>query len=225
MLRWVTILFVVGLEVAVSSCGRDQQLVSIDIQPQTETFGAANIPVIANAGVTVQLRALGTYIHPPVTKDITAQVTWASSDENMITVDTTGRITATGLACGATLITATVRTDSSSGGVHSSGAIVTGTMTANVVCFTGTGAGTGPTVTVNVLGTGAGTITSTPSGVNCTTTCLASFASGTTVVLNATTSVGSVFGGWSGCDSVSGSGLGCTLNNLTSNRSINVTFN
>ena len=27
----------------------------------------------------MQLRALGTYIHPPVTKDITNQVTWESN--------------------------------------------------------------------------------------------------------------------------------------------------
>jgi hypothetical protein len=48
----------------VPSCGHDQQLVSITVQPQSETFGAANIPVSADAGLSVQLRALGTYIHP-----------------------------------------------------------------------------------------------------------------------------------------------------------------
>ncbi len=224
-MRWAGLFCVAVVVMFALSCGRDQQLVSIAVEPQSQTFGAANIPVSANAGSTVQLRALGSYIHPPVTKDITSVVTWASSDQNMITVDATGLITATGLACGSTLVTATMKTDTSSGGLHSSGAIVTGTMTASVVCFTGTGTGTGPAVTVNFLGTGAGTVTSTPPGVNCTTTCSANFASGTTVVLNGTPTTGSVFAGWSGCDSVSGSGLGCTVNNLTSNRSLNVTFN
>jgi hypothetical protein len=115
-------------------CGRDQQLVSLQIQPDTETFGAATVPVAANAGSSVQLRALGTYIHPPVTKDITTQVTWASNAPDMVTVDANGVLTATGLACGNALVSATVRTNSD-GNRSSSGAIVTGNMTANVVCF------------------------------------------------------------------------------------------
>ena len=116
------------------SCGRDQQLASIEIQPGVETFGAANIPVPANAGATVQLRALGNYIHPPVTKDITNQVTWTSNTPQMVTVDSTGLITVTGNACGGTTVSATKVTNKSAGGLGSTGALVTGTMTANVVC-------------------------------------------------------------------------------------------
>src|SRR5690348_15202792 len=70
-----------------SSCGRDQQLVSIQIQPTTETFGDASTPVARDAGLQVQLRAMGSYIHPPVTKDITNQVTWTSNTPQMMTVD------------------------------------------------------------------------------------------------------------------------------------------
>jgi hypothetical protein len=121
--------------VLVTSCGHEQQLVSLDIQPQGEIFGASNIPVFENAGAHVQLRAIGTYIHPPVTKDITDQVTWSSNTPDMVTVNSTGLITATGLACGATTITATVNTNKSPGGIDSSGAIVTGSMTASVVCY------------------------------------------------------------------------------------------
>jgi hypothetical protein len=126
--------------VELPSCGHDQQLVDISIQPATETFGAATIPVSADAGLNVQLRALGDYIHPPVTKDITDQVTWASNDTQMVTVSSTGLLTATGVACGSSLVSATVNTNKSTGNLSSSGAIVTGYMTANVVCFTGTGA-------------------------------------------------------------------------------------
>jgi hypothetical protein len=129
----VTVLCVIGLP----SCGHDQQLVSIEIQPGTETFGATNISVSADKGLNVQLRALGTYIHPPVTKDITTRVTWATDTPQMVTVNSTGVLTATGLACGNALVSATVKTNSSAGGLTSSGAIVTGNMTANVVCFTG----------------------------------------------------------------------------------------
>jgi hypothetical protein len=127
-----TVLCVLGLP----SCGHEQQLVSITIQPTTETFGAANIPVDLDAGLNVQLKALGNYIHPPVTKDITDQVTWASNTPQMVTVSSTGLITATGGACGGTLVTATVTTNKSIGNISSSGAAVIGTMTANVVCDT-----------------------------------------------------------------------------------------
>jgi len=121
------------------SCGHDQQLVSISIVPGTETFGDATIPVSDDAGLAVQLRALGQYIHPPVTKDITDQVTWSSNTPDMVTVNSTGLITATGLSCGGTVISATVQKNSSDGGISSSGAIVTGSMQANVVCFSSTG--------------------------------------------------------------------------------------
>jgi hypothetical protein len=119
-----------------SGCGHSQQLVAITVSPSTENFGAATIPLAVDAGATVQLRALGTYIHPPATKDITDQVTWSSNTPQMVTVDTTGLITATGLSCGGTIISATEVTNKSDGGTSSSGALVTGSMTANVICPT-----------------------------------------------------------------------------------------
>src|SRR5205085_1397824 len=109
----------------------------ITVVPSTETFGAADIPVELDKGANVQLRALGSFIHPPVTKDITNQVAWASNTPDMVTVNSTGLITATGGACGGTIISATVTTNHSSANIDSNGAIVTGTMQANVVCFTG----------------------------------------------------------------------------------------
>ncbi len=115
-------------------CGRPQQLVSITIQPDTETFGDANTPVIDDAGLNVQLRAFGNYIHPPVTKDITNRVTWTSNSPDVATVSASGLLMAKGNACGNSLITATVLTNTD-GNEHSTGAIVTGTMTATVVCF------------------------------------------------------------------------------------------
>src|SRR5271154_3879832 len=134
---------------SVSSCGRSQELVSIEIQPTVETVGASNIPVPADAGFQVQLRALGSYVHPPVTKDITNQVTWASNDVQMFTVSSTGLLNATGVACGSTLVSATVTTNSDGSGLSSSGAIVTGYMTANQVCYTGGAGGGEPILTVN----------------------------------------------------------------------------
>ena len=73
-----------------AGCGTSQQLVGITIEPATETFGSASTPVQDDAGLNVQLRALGTYVHPPATKDITNQVTWNSNTPQMVTVNSTG---------------------------------------------------------------------------------------------------------------------------------------
>jgi hypothetical protein len=135
--NWSTLVLVCAVAIFLPSCGHDQQLVSIAIQPDAETFGDAKTPVFLDRGLKVQLTALGSYIHPPVTKDITAQVSWVSSTPQMVTVSSTGVITATGDACGSTLISATVTTNSSAGNISSSGALVTGSMTASVVCFVG----------------------------------------------------------------------------------------
>ena len=222
----VVLVAVAGLLLGVESCGRDQQLVSIQIEPAVETFGSSTTPVFENAGSQVQLRALGTYIHPPVTKDITNQVTWSSNTPQMITVDATGLVTATGESCGGTLVSATVNTNKSAGGLSSSGAVITGFMTANVVCFTGSSGGAGsPALTLTFAGNGTGTVTSDPAGLSCSSPnpCLAQYASGTPVTLTATTIGSSVFGSWAGCDSAVNINP-CTLT-ITGNRTVTVTFN
>ena len=136
--KWfsITVLIIAAIVLlSVSSCGEGQQLVSIAIQPGVETFGAADTPVIDDAGATVQLRALGTYVHPPVTKDITDQVTWASNTPAMVTVNSTGLITVTGGPCGGTLISATVQTNADTSGLSASGAIVTAVSYTHQMCI------------------------------------------------------------------------------------------
>ncbi len=205
------------------SCAHDQQLVSITVQPDVETFGASNIMLSADAGLSVQLKALGNYIHPPVTKDITAQVAWASNTPDIATVDPTGLLTATGLACGNALVSATVKTNSSAGNRSSSGAIVTGFMTATVVCFTGSGPGGSPILTVTLAGAGTGIVSSSPAGIICPSACSASFPSGTSVILTAAPTGSSTFGSWSsGCSSISGNTCTVVLNG---NTTITATFN
>jgi hypothetical protein len=227
--RWVGVLGLISsgcLLLSLSSCGRSQELVSIQVQPTVETIGATNIPVNQDAGQQVQLRALGSYIHPPVTKDITDQVTWASNDTQMFTVNSTGLLTATGNACGGTLVSATVTTNNSTGGISSTGAIVTAYMTANVVCFTGTGTGAGPALTVTFGGTGAGNITSSPGGLSCASSagaCVAEFPTGTPVTLTATPTGTSTFGSWQNCDTAPNINP-CQIT-LESNETVTVTFN
>jgi hypothetical protein len=54
------------------------------------------------------------------------------------------------------------------------------------------------TVTVSKTGNGAGTVTSSPAGINCGSTCSKTYLGGTSITLAATPSAGSIFKGWSG---------------------------
>ena len=91
----------------------------------------------------------------------------------------------------------------------------------------GSGAGSGastPTnynLTVQSSGSGGGTITSGPTGINCGSTCTASFTSGTAVTLTQSPNSTSTFGGWSGACSGTGS---CSIT-ITANTSVTATFN
>ena len=51
---------------------------------------------------------------------------------------------------------------------------------------------------MTLAGAGTGTVTSSPAGISCGSTCVATYASGTTVTLTATVGSKSRFNGWSG---------------------------
>jgi hypothetical protein len=84
------------------SCGHDQQLVSIQVTPSGFVF--------EGIGAQGQFTALGTYIHPPETKDITNQVTWKIDVANLATITQTGLVTAISV-CGSGDVTATHYSD------------------------------------------------------------------------------------------------------------------
>ena len=80
---------------------------------------------------------------------------------------------------------------------------------------------TGFHLTVLLSGTGTGTVTSNPSGINCGTTCDASFNTGTVVQLTPAAGNGSTFAGWSGdC-----TGTGACSVTVDSARSVTAIFN
>ena len=56
---------------SLASCGRSWRTGGDPNSAPSRDLRRVDISVAANAGETVQLRALGCYIHPPVTKDIT----------------------------------------------------------------------------------------------------------------------------------------------------------
>jgi len=75
-------------------------------------------------------------------------------------------------------------------------------------------------LTVSKAGTGSGSVTSSPAGIDCGTTCSASYPEGTAVSMTATPASGSVFGGWSGACTGTGS---CTVT-MSEARTLTATF-
>lgn len=127
-------------------------------------------------------------------------------------------------------ITVQISTDETftTAGSFESSSQASGTFRAEIygtVC-TGTWSTSGGSVTVYTLsvsksGSGSGTVTSSPSGINCGSTCSKSFTSGTNVTLMANPSSGSTFGGWSGSCSGTGS---CNVS-MSQARSVTASFN
>jgi len=73
---------------------------------------------------------------------------------------------------------------------------------------------------VTKTGAGTGTVTSSPAGINCGGTCVATFANGTSVSLSERPGVRSRFIGWSGdC-----SGRSACVLSMTANHSVRATF-
>jgi hypothetical protein len=77
-------------------------------------------------------------------------------------------------------------------------------------------------ISVSKSGAGSGTVTSSPAGISCGSTCVHGFNSGTVVTLTAAPAAGSRFGGWSG-GGCSGSGS-CAVT-LTADTTVTATFN
>ena len=75
-------------------------------------------------------------------------------------------------------------------------------------------------LTVTAPAAGAGTITSSPAGISCPSTCTASFAQGTQVTLTETAGTNFFFGGWGG----SCTGMGACTVTMTAVATVSATF-
>jgi len=73
---------------------------------------------------------------------------------------------------------------------------------------------------VNIAGGGQGSVTSSPAGINCPSKCVFGFPDGTGVTLTAKAATGSVFTGWGGACSGTGT---CSVT-LTASESVTATF-
>jgi len=177
------------------SCGHDQKLVSLQVQPQTFTF-------LTNADTTAteQFTAIGTYIHPPATKDITSQVTWSVDFANVVTVSSTGVVSPVGPpGCGGVDLTATAPEGTGgSSNIVVAGATVTVDDPSNILC---PGGGKLATLAVGVVGPGS--VTSTPPAISCSATggeCVSTYDVGASVLLTASSSTVV----WANCPGSSG---------------------
>jgi hypothetical protein len=177
-----------------SSCGFNQHLVSIQIAPGSGTFGAADPSLFFN------FSAVGTYIHPPATKDVTSLVTWGTDNPQVVQITSAG-VASPNLNCGTANITASY---------YDSPNLVTSntsTITVDGPAASGcTPAGPLPILTVNFSGTGTGTVVSNPAGIDCSSpsSCNGSFTTGQTVILTGTPTGTSTSVTWNGCGSATG---------------------
>ncbi|HYD42317.1 MAG TPA: glycoside hydrolase family 6 protein [Anaeromyxobacter sp.] len=167
------------------------------------------------------------------TTSYTLTVTRAGTGSGTVTSNTgginCGSVCSASYASGTVVtLTRTVASGSTFGGwsgaCTGTGTTCTVTMSqARTVTATFNGGGTATyALTVTKGGTGSGTVTSNTGGINCGSVCSASYTSGTTVTLTASAASGSMFGGWSGCSSSSGST--CTVA-MTQARTVTATFN
>lgn len=192
---------VLGAALCLPSCGHDQKLESIQIQPQSFIF------LTAVAGQSEQLRAVGTYIHPPATKDVTTEATWTVDDGVVAVGANTGVISTVGNgACGGADITATV--PEGTGGAQN---IVSGYATitvddpTNPLC-----PGGGKLASLSVGVNGNGSVVSVPAAISCPAACVADYDVGASVLLTANPGAGTTVQ-WSGCSSSAGNNCTVTI--------------
>ncbi|MFY9644224.1 MAG: hypothetical protein WAK29_03545 [Terriglobales bacterium] len=167
-----------GALLSLPSCGHDQKLVSLTIQPQTFTF------LTPNTADKEQFTVTGTFIHPPSTQDLTSKATWSVDFANVVTINQ-GSVSPYGQGgCGGVDITASYPE-----GTGGSGNILQAYATAivddpsNPIC-----PGGGKLATLAVAVVGSGTVTSVPTAISCSATggtCVSTYDVGASVLLTA----------------------------------------
>jgi hypothetical protein len=205
-------LVALGAVLSLPSCGHDQKLVSLQIEPQSFTF-------LTPSG-SEQFSAIATYIHPPATKDVTSQATW-KVDDGVVAMNA-GLVTpSASLGCGGGTIFATLPE-----GTGGSSNIVIGVATVTVdnpTIATCPGGGTQATLSVSISPSGGGTVASLTYGINCpSVSCIAVAPVGASVALTATPAAGYTFLNWQGCTTTETNS--CTITLPTGGAGLVATF-
>jgi hypothetical protein len=202
--KWFSILALIATAtflLNVSSCGYNQHLVSIQVVPPGATFNSI--------GASIIFKAMGTYDHPPETKDITNIVTWSVDSQNLVTITDTSLVTAVSI-CGSGNLYASY---------YDSPNQVTGS-----AFLTGGGAGTAgcnqAVLTVDIVGSGS--VIDSTQALKCPGTCSADFPLGSTIGLTATPGAGASNVTWTNCSSFVGDTCTVVLN---ANTNVTATFN
>jgi hypothetical protein len=203
--KWFSIIALIAAAtffLNLSSCGYNQHLVSIQVVPPGATFNSV--------GASIIFKAMGTYDHPPETKDITNIVTWSVDSQNLVTITDTSLVTAVSI-CGSGNLYASY---------YDSPNQVTGS-----AFLTGEGAGTATCnqVVLNVDVVGSGTVVDSTGVINCpATVCTADYTLGSQIKLTATPTGTSLTTSWTNCASFVGNT--CTVL-LNANTTVTANFN
>jgi hypothetical protein len=208
--------------------------------------GTLNTTTLTNSSHQLKVRAVYADNSTPektisvtVSNTTTQQFTLTINVVKTITSGGTGNGTVTsspsgincGTACSASYNSGTTITLTATPGSGSAFGGWTGctngvvTLTANTACTATFNPIAPQTYTLSIIksGTGNGTVTSSPSGINCGSTCSATYNSGTAVSLTPAPASGSTFAGWSGTGCASGT---VTMNaNITCTASFQPTVN
>jgi hypothetical protein len=181
--------------------------------------GTGTCTVTMNAATSVTASFGTTAYNLTVTKPGTGTGTVTGSD-GLINCGSTCSVnyeSGTSVALAASATSGSVFSGWSGGGCSG-----TGTCTVTMAAATTVTASFATTVynlTVKESGTGSGTVTSSPSGISCGSTCSANYTYGK-VTLTASANSGSTFSGWSGVCSGTGT---CTVT-MTAAKSVTATF-
>jgi hypothetical protein len=202
--KWFSVIILVAVATflcSVSSCGFNQHLISIQVVPPGATFNSV--------GASIVFKAMGTYEHPPQTKDITDIVTWSVDSQNLVTITNTSQVTAVSI-CGNGNLYASY---------YDSPNQVTGS-----AFLTGGGVGTAACnqaeLTVDIVG--AGSVVDSTQVIKCPGTCTADYPLDSTIGLTATPGAGASQVTWTNCSSFVGDTCTVVLN---FNTTVTATFN
>ena len=209
--KWFSIFALIATAIimcSLVSCAFNQHLTSVQVVPNSATFGGV--------GASIQFKAIGTYDHPPETKDITATATWSIDSQNLVqfTSGSPGLVTSIS-DCGSGNVIASMNDGAND------------RLGTAFVTAAGVGTATCTQALLTVIVSGSGTVTSSPTGITCPSTCNAAFPLDGTVGLNATPGAGASTVIWSwpvgtaGCSVSSASACTVVLN---TNQTITATF-